>query len=247
MKLQMQIHLKQTLSSDFLIIFESGTSFKNSFISSINFNYNKSSQNMNLIKSYNSKINGNKNNTIIFKRVKDCSYTFASNVYIDKIIGITTKSRQQHIQSCISTLNNCICTFNIIYRIGGDTININENNNICNILGTDVVFQLPQLLIPRFNHKIIYSKIHGILCVGGEPIKKEHVKVELDLIEKENENNKKYKSSSQNEKKKAILSSVEQLNLAPRLELSHYYNVRNANVNNDEEKFSLFLCKIPFF
>ena len=112
MKLQMQIHLKQTLSSDFLIIFESGTSFKNSFISSINFNYNKSSQNMNLIKSYNNNSKG-----IIFKRVKDCSYTFASNVYIDKIIGITTKSRQQHIQSCISTLNNCICTFNIIYRI----------------------------------------------------------------------------------------------------------------------------------
>eukprot|EP01084_Bolivina_argentea_P020982 38978_1 len=216
-KLQMQIHLKETLNFSFLIIFESSTSFKNSFISSINFNYNTSSPNMNLIKPYNKGSINNKN--IIFKRVKDCSYAFASSVYIDKIIGITTKSRQQHIQSCVSTLNNCVCKFNIIYRIGGDTRNVLENNNICNILGTDVVFQLPQLLMPRFNHKIICSKIHGILCVGGEPIKKEHVQNELKEIEKEDYNN---------IKQKAILNSVEQLNLTPLATLT--------SVSNEEEK-----------
>ena len=107
---------------------------------------------------------------------------------INKIIGITSKSKQQHISQCVCAMNGCICTFNIIYRIGGDTIDVNENNNICNILGTDVVFQLPQLQIPRFNHRVVYSKIHGLLAVGGEPIKKEDAKRELKEIEKEQEN-----------------------------------------------------------
>ena len=152
-KLQMQIHQKQTVKDDFLIIFESSDN-KHSFITSLNFKYNSSQQNVQLIKPLNYR-----KESVIFKRVKDCSYCFAPNVSIDEIIGITSKSKQQHINSCVKTMNSCICTFNIVYRIGGDTLNVAENHNICNILGTDVVFELPQLSIPRFNHQAIYSKV----------------------------------------------------------------------------------------
>ncbi len=69
----MQIHLKEQLNLCFLIIFESSSSNKNSFISSL-INYICSTQNMNLIKAYNSHKGGNNNNKIMFKRVKDCSY-----------------------------------------------------------------------------------------------------------------------------------------------------------------------------
>eukprot|EP00484_Ammonia_sp_Unknown_P010491 CAMPEP_0197076944 /NCGR_PEP_ID=MMETSP1384-20130603/212367_1 /TAXON_ID=29189 /ORGANISM="Ammonia sp." /LENGTH=786 /DNA_ID=CAMNT_0042515803 /DNA_START=21 /DNA_END=2381 /DNA_ORIENTATION=- len=262
-KLQMQIHQKETLRDDFLIVFESDLN-KNSFVSSVNFKYNSSMQNHHLIKP----LSWNKEQ-IIYKRVKDCSYCFGSNVYIDQIIGITSKSKQQHIQSCVSTLSSkCICTFNVIYRVGGDTVDVNENNNICNVLGTDVVFQLPQLLMSRFNHRAVYSKIHGILAVGGEPIKKEDMKKELKQIDKENEENKrkvatskenknrkailgsveqllleenkrKAATSKDNKNRKAILGSVEQLLLAPNMALSHYYQVRNAGIKKDEEKLQM--------
>ena len=50
---------------------------------------------------------------------------------------------------------------------------VHENNNMCNIVGTDVVFALPQLRVSRFNCHAVYSKTEGLLVVGGEPIKKE--------------------------------------------------------------------------
>eukprot|EP01083_Nonionella_stella_P011912 33790_1 len=231
-KLQMQIHQKHALKDDFFIIFESNEN-KNSFVCGINFSYNSSVQNMHMVKSLNPR-----KDIIIYKRVKDTSYCFAANVLIDKIIGITTKSKQQHIASCVSAMSNCICTFNVMYRVGGDSMNQTENHNICNILGTDVVFTLPQLLIARFNHRVIYSSIHGILCVGGEPIRKEDARRELEAVDKENEKGKK-KTDKEKKNRKAILASVEQLNLAPTPALTHYYNVRNMNIKKDEEKLQM--------
>mmetsp|Transcript_9657 Transcript_9657/g.8669 ORF Transcript_9657/g.8669 Transcript_9657/m.8669 type:complete len:307 (-) Transcript_9657:48-968(-) len=50
---------------------------------------------------------------------------------------------------------------------------------------------------------------------------------------------KKKKDKDKDKNRKAILNSVEQLNLAPNIALSHYYQVRNANIKKDEEKLQM--------
>jgi len=228
-RLQMQLHTKRNSSGDFLIVFESSQS-KTSFVSSLNLEHH--SMTHSVVKP----LERHKKRPVIFKRVKDCAYAVASNVTIDRVIGITAKAKAQHIASCVGTLSHCVCTFNALYRVGGDTLDVEENNNICNILGTDVVFALPQLQCPRFNHRIVYSKSHGILAVGGEPIKKGDAKRELKEIQQEAQGK---RAKDRKEKtRKAILGSVEQLNLAPMDALKNYYQIRNFG-QREEEKLAM--------
>eukprot|EP00485_Elphidium_margaritaceum_P008449 CAMPEP_0202696160 /NCGR_PEP_ID=MMETSP1385-20130828/9489_1 /ASSEMBLY_ACC=CAM_ASM_000861 /TAXON_ID=933848 /ORGANISM="Elphidium margaritaceum" /LENGTH=732 /DNA_ID=CAMNT_0049352273 /DNA_START=46 /DNA_END=2241 /DNA_ORIENTATION=+ len=234
-KLQMQVHQKQPIKGDFLIIFESEHQ-KHSFVCSLNFGYNASHQNSRILKAQSSR-----RDHIVYRRIKDCSYCVASNVHIDEIIGITSKAKQQHIQQCTPVMSSkCICSFNVVYRIGGDCVNDTANHNICHVLGTDVEFLLPRMVVPRFNHRVVYSALHGILVVGGEPLKKEHAKSVLQEIVKEKSARRSRSSRSEDGKQtKAILRTVEQLKLAPNMALSHYYQVRNANVKKEEEKLEM--------
>merc|ERR1712129_162414 len=180
-KLQMQIHQKQRLKSDFLIVFESSNN-DNAFLSSMNFDYNSDCPNTQSIKPLT--VSQRSRERVIFSRVKDCSYAFAANCNVDEIIGITAKAKAQH-KASLGT-SRPITLFNVIYRIGGDTMsNAIQSPNIATIVGTDVVFELPALAIPRFNHRIIHSKLHGILVVGGEPMRKDDANRERKQLEKE--------------------------------------------------------------
>lgn len=230
-KLQMKLHGKSTLRGDFLIIFESSTKGKNAFVSSLRLDYN--AMNHSVLKP----LRRGKHSPI-FKRVKDCAYAVATQVPIDRIIGVTAKAKEQHIASCACVMSHCVCSFTAIYRIGGDTINVSENNNICNLLGSDTVFALPQLQIPRFNHRVVYSKTHGILAVGGEPIRKEDARKELKDIQQEAQS-KRAKDRNKDKARKAILNSVEQLNIAPMDALKNYYQIRNRMAENEEEKLAM--------
>merc|ERR1712154_353298 len=60
---------------------------------------------------------------------------------------------------------------------------------------------------------------------------------ERKQIEKEKES--KSRRKTEQKAQKAILNSVEQLNLAPTPQLSHYYNVRNSQVKKEEEKLAI--------
>jgi len=230
LKLQMKLHGKRNLRGDFLIIFESSSKSKNAFVSSLKLEYN--SMNHSVVKPLR-----RRKDSPIFKRVKDCAYAVASQVAIDRIIGVTAKAKEQHIASCAAVMGQCVCSFTAIYRIGGDTLNVSENNNICTILGSDTVFPLPQLAIPRFNHRAVYSKTHGLLAVGGEPIRKEDARKELKDIEQETTS--KRTKDRKDKARKAILKSVEQLNIAPMDALKNYYQIRNKMVEKEEEKLAM--------
>ncbi len=42
------------------------------------------------------------------------------------------------------------------------------------------MLRLPQLLILCFHHKITYSEIHGILCVGGGNVKYKYKEIDKE-------------------------------------------------------------------
>lgn len=67
-----------------------------------------------------------------------------------------------------------------------------------------------------------FSKTHGILAVGGEPIKKEDARRAIQEIVQETQTKKSKRSKKD---QKAILNCVEQLNLAPMDALKNYYQV----------------------
>jgi len=62
---------------------------------------------------------------------------------------------------------------------------------------------------------------------------------QLILKEIDKENEQKNKKKDVKSDRKAILNGVEQLNLAPTPALTHYYNVRNANIKKDEKKLQM--------
>ena len=99
-----------------MLRFESSSRSKNAFVSSLKLEFN--SVNHTVIKPLDRRKDG-----IIYKRVKDCAYAVATQVPIDRIIGITAKAKAQHIASCVGTLSHCVCRFNAVYRVGGDTLN----------------------------------------------------------------------------------------------------------------------------